>query len=219
MRVLVLFSLLGATACDGGPDLGAAAEPWCAGLYAAHVVARPVTLVCVAPECLAQAADGAGPQTLSLSVDRGFTNQVSYQTSPSLSRSKNDITRAVQSAIGFTLSASVDLVASSAVLVPTGAYYRLEAYPEYQVLDWDLRADACSVYPDTLLTRGSVYRPVGIHFRVMVLVSGAWNALAPPSPNEVGRAPWGPAGGQTGADPPPGDAGAPPGDAGAPDAH
>jgi hypothetical protein len=83
----------------------------------------------------------------------------------------------------------VNLVATTTVLVPTGAYYRIEAYPEYEVTTWELRADACSFLPDTLISTGYVYRPTGVHFRVLVFVSGAWNALVPPTPAELTQPP------------------------------
>ena len=38
---------------------------------------------------------------------------------------------------------------------------------------------------DAFVTSGSVFRPVGIYFRVMVFVGGAWNALTPPSPSQI----------------------------------
>jgi hypothetical protein len=155
-----------------------------------HVVAEASSVTCVAADCLAQAAEGWGPQTLSLSIDHGFSPQVSYTDLPSLSKSKNDITRTVQHAVGFSVTQSVDLIATSLVQVPTDAYYRLEAYPSYQVVRWDLRADACAFRPDALLTSGAAYRPIGIDFRVMVFVSGAWNALRPPGPTELPYAPW-----------------------------
>jgi hypothetical protein len=185
-----------APAPDPGPSdaIGAAREAYCSGLYVTHVVRRAGTIFYVSPETLATAADGWGPQTLSLSVDQGFDSQLTYADTPSLSKNKNNLTKTVQQAVGFSLTHTVDLTAISAVLVPTDAYYRLEAYPEYQVIDWELHADACSIMPDTLITTGTVYRPVGIHFRVLVYVGGEWNALTPPTPAEqMVSPPWAPA--------------------------
>jgi len=170
---------------DPGSSEGTAAEAYCGGLYVARVARRAGTVSYVSPESLATAADGWGPQTLSLSVDQGFQSELTYADTPSLAKTKNSLTRTIQQAVGSGLTTTVNLTAASAVLVPTDAYYRLEAYPEYQVIDWELRADACSLLPDTLITTGSVYRPVGVHFRVLDFVGGAWNALAPPSAAEL----------------------------------
>lgn len=185
------LALLGLSACSA-PEPGSAAQPFCSGIYVDHVVAEPATVAFVSPDCLVQAAEGWGPQTLGLSIEHDFSPQLSYTDIPSLSKSKNDITRTVQRAVGFSVTQSIDLDATSLVQVPTDAYYRLEAYPTYQVVRWDLRADACGFSPDALLTSGAAYRPVGIDFRVMAHVSGAWNALRPPGPTELPRAPWSP---------------------------
>jgi hypothetical protein len=181
-----LFLGLGVAACSaGGPSLGVAEEAYCRGYYVDHVVARDGTAFFISPDFLAQATEAWGPQTLSLSVERDFSPEVSYQESPSLERERDKVTRSLQAALSFSLSTSVGLVASTAVLVPTDAYYRLEAYPEYQVVDFDVRQDPCGPMGDVLLTTGSVYRPIGIYFRIMVYVGGAWNALTPASPSQI----------------------------------
>jgi hypothetical protein len=192
-RAVILGSIvslcLGCSAPEG--EVGAAAQAYCGGLYATHVVRRDGTIFFISPDTLATATDGCGPQALSLSDSQSVSPQITWQQSPSLSKSKNDITRTVQQAVGFSLTVSVTLTASTLVLVPADAYYRLEAYPEYEVTDYELRADGCGYQPDTPITSGSVYRPVGVHFRVLELIGAAWNALGPTSPSErIAPPPW-----------------------------
>lgn len=184
-----LFALAYA-ACSqaGAPGESAveeAQEAYCRGYYVNDVVARGGTVLFISPDHLAQATEGWGPQALSLTVEHDFSNEVSYQESPSISRERDKITRSLQAALTFSLNTETDLSASNTVLVPTDAYYRLEAYPEYQVVDFDVRVDPCGPVGDTLFTNGSVYRPIGIYFRVMVYVGGEWNALTPASPSEI----------------------------------
>jgi hypothetical protein len=177
-------------------SVGVAREAWCQGYVVENVVAQAGVVPSISPSDLADAADAWGPQLLSLSVDQGYSPQVSYQESPSRSLDDGKITTSLQKALSFSLTTSVDLVAETSVAVPTGAYYRVEAYPEYQVVNFDVEADPCGPSPGGLVTTGAVNRPVGVYFQVMDFIGGAWNALSPPSP----------------ADPPAGDAGA--GDAG-----
>jgi hypothetical protein len=181
---LLLALGLGGCSADGR-NLGVAEQAYCRGFYVNHVVARDGTAFFISPDYLAQATEAWGPQTLSLSIERDFSTQVSYQESPSVSRERDKVTRSLQAALNFSLDAETDLVATTAVLVPTDAYYRLEAYPEYQVVDFDVRQDPCGPMGDVLLTTGSVYRPIGIYFRVMIYVGGEWNALTPPSPSQI----------------------------------
>lgn len=191
--------------------MGEAEQPYCAGLVAVRAAAGTSTVCYVWPDALIAATDGWGPQALSLSVDRGFAPQIAYERAPSLSLQRDDITRSIQTAVGFSVTENVNLVATTTVLVPTEAYYRVEAYPEYQVTGWELRADACGFQPETLLATGFAYRPTGVHFRVLVQVGGAWNALRPPTPAELSLAPpWSPGGHGTP------DGGVPQGDGGTP---
>jgi hypothetical protein len=170
---------------EGPPGAGVAREAWCQGYYVDNVVAQNSTVCWVSPGDLAGAADGWGPQILTLSVDQGFSPQVSYQESPSVSFDQSKVTKALQKSLSFSLTQSVNITADTGVAVPTGAYYRVEAYPEYQPFTFDVNVDPCGPTPDAFVTSGSAYRPVGIYFKVMDFVGGAWNALAPPSPIEV----------------------------------
>jgi hypothetical protein len=179
---LVLGAACGAPRTEDQAPLGTAAEAWCSGLYVDHLSAQAGSVLLVTPDQLATATEGWGPMSLSLTVDQGFSPQVSYQSSPSLQREQDKLTATLQTAVGFSLTTSTNLTASTTVLVPTDAYYRLEAYPEYQVLDFDVRSDACGPMPDELVSHGTVRRPVSIYFRVMVFVGGEWNALHPPDP-------------------------------------
>lgn len=201
----LLLVLLGA-ACDGGEaaeptaggGIGTAVERWCTGYYVTNVVARDGVVFFVSPEHLMQTTEGWGPQALSLNVDRGYSPQVSYEQSPSVSLDRNMVTKSLQASLGFSLAESINLDASTVVLVPTGAYYRIEAYPEYQVINWDLLVASCGPTFDRVLTTGTVYRPVGVYFRVMVHVGGEWNALRHASSSQLPGE--GPPGADVGAD-------------------
>jgi hypothetical protein len=189
MTLLTACSVPDASGSALDETVGATRQPLCAGPYVIRAAAVTTTACYIWPDALAAATDGWGPQALSLSVDRGFAPQITYERGPSLSLQTDDVTRSIQAAMGFSVTESVNLVATTTVLVPTEAYCRIEAYPEYQVTGWELRVDACSQTPDTLIAKGYVYRPTGVHFRVLVLVGGEWNALRPPTPMELALAP------------------------------
>lgn len=178
-----LFVTLACAAC--GESVGVAEDAYCRGYYVTRVAARDGVVFFVSPDHLLQSTEGWGPQTLALSIEKDVAVEISFENAPSVSRERNKITQSVQASIGFSLTHEIDLIASNAVLVPTDAYYRVEAYPQYQVVDFDLRREACGPMVDALLTRGSVYRPIGVYFRTMIFVGGAWNALAPPSPSQI----------------------------------
>lgn len=194
MRSPLLTALVAASlVCCSPPEEvaspGEAREAWCSGLYVTSKPAESGSVFYVSPETLAAAADGWGPQALAVSVDQGFATEVDYVVTPSVQKTKDEITKAVSKTLELDLVETVNLVASTSVLVPTGAYYRVEAYPEYQVQRWELRSDLCWGMPDWRVTSGAVYRPVGIHFRVLVHAGGEWNAVAPRSPSELLVAP------------------------------
>lgn len=172
-------------ACSAPRRLGTAQEAWCQGYVVQNVVAQAGSVCFVNPSALAVATEGWGPQLLSLTVDQGFSPQVSYETEPSVSIDQDKVTTSLQKELEFSLTASVNLQAETTVAVPTDAYYRVEAYPEYQVLTFDVMVDPCGPTPGSFLTSGSVDRPIGVYFRVMDYVGGAWNALSPPSPSAI----------------------------------
>src|SRR5262245_21233176 len=96
-----LSVLLSCAACAAPePDPGAAEQGLCHGFYIDHVVARDDLVFFVSPAHLAMATDVEGPQTMSLSVDQGFSPSVSYEESPEISLDKNKVTRSLQATVG-----------------------------------------------------------------------------------------------------------------------
>lgn len=120
-----------------------------------------------------QFAEGCGPQTLNIAVSAGVTPVVT--TSTTTATSVNDST--VSEAVGFNLSKSTLLVAGSSILVPTAAYARVEAYPAFERITWDIVGTSGGYSVPgvpVLLGTGAVDKPVGVYFKVIrVLDCGA----------------------------------------------
>jgi hypothetical protein len=118
------------------------------------------------PLHLLQFAEGCGPQTLNLAVSTSVTPIVS--TSTSTTTVVNDAT--VSSAVGFSSSQSTLLAASANVPVPTDSYARVEAYPAFERITWDVVGTPGGYnvpgFP-VLLGTGELDKPVGIYFKVI----------------------------------------------------
>jgi hypothetical protein len=164
--LVAAMTIAACSAPDG--DLGAAAEAQCGGLYVSDVTIHDGSVYFVSPASLLDAAEAWGPQTLQVTVDRLIGTQVSYLQQPSVQVQKDKLTRTLQEATGVTLLNDVELTASSSTVVPQGAFERLEAYPEFQRITWDLREAACGVFRDADVTPGTAYRPTGVYFRIVV---------------------------------------------------
>ncbi len=177
------------SACDGGvarERLGAAGQAVsCRGVYVEGVVARVGEVVIVSPGHLATSAEGWGPQLLSVSVNRAFSTEVVVQGSDTGSEDQDSVTKSLEETASNGVTATTELIAGTTVAVPSGAYYRVEAYPQYQVLDFAVRRGSCGPFPDVWLAAGVAYQPVGMYFRGLVFADDAWSPLDPPSPSEV----------------------------------
>jgi hypothetical protein len=156
---------------------GVGDEPWAEADQAiwgvpqiANVTRRPGTVGYADPEHLLDTAEGWGPQTLLLSVSRTVRAQVTMVQTPSVQMSKDKITRTLQQALGFSLSDEVEVAATSSTDVTEGWYERMEAYPTFQAITWDLMLDGLA--GAQRVASGTVYRPVGVFFRTVILVHG-----------------------------------------------
>ena len=193
--VLLAASMSG---CD--PDAGASAlsddesvEEADQALYGdyliANVVPREGTSYVISPTYLLDTSEAWGPQTLLLAVDRTLVAQVVLQRSPALQVEKKKLTKSLQRVLGMNLAEGFEVTASSSTVVDDGWYKRLEAYPSFQTITWDLYQDG--PFGASYVTSGTVYRPLGVYFRTVVLAQGpaknngytpSSTALPPPPP-------------------------------------
>lgn len=153
-----------------GEALGEAEEALCRGYVVANVVPREGSSYFISPHYLLDSAEAWGPQTLLLAVDRAVESRISIERSPSVQIEKKKLTKSLQDSLGYSLAKSLELTASSSTVVPEGAYRRLEAYPTFQRITWDLWQDACGPLGAAHLASGAVFRPFGVYFRVVELV-------------------------------------------------
>ena len=160
---------LSACAAPGDEDTATASQALCGDPYVTNVSVRPGSVYNMSPDSLLNAAEAWGPQTLLLSVDRRLGSTFTMLRQPSVQIAKDQITKGIQETTGINLIHDIELTASSSTEVPPGSYERLEAYPEYQVITWDLRQSGCGFARDTYLTSGAVYRPMGVYFRIVVM--------------------------------------------------
>lgn len=171
--------VLVASAAGCAPDaptfeeaVGEAAQALCRGYVVANVVPREGSVYFISPHYLIDSTEAWGPQTLLLAVDRQVTPQLSIQRSPTVQIEKKKLTKSLQDTLGYSLSETLELTASSSVVVAEGSYRRLEAYPTFQMVTWDLWQDACPPWGPAKLASGAVYRPFGVYFRIVDVVRG-----------------------------------------------
>jgi hypothetical protein len=167
MLLAVLPLLTACAALDEDAEIGTAPQAMCAGAYLANIVYQPNPACAISPDLLLDSTEGLGPLTLLLSVNRHFGPRIQYQSEPSVTIDKGKVQKTLQEVTGVSFNHEYDLVASSSHEVAKGEYERLEAYPTFQVITWELRQDACAFAPDELITRGAIYKPLGVYFRIV----------------------------------------------------
>jgi hypothetical protein len=145
----------------GGPgdprDLGTAQDAYCTNHTITNVVVLPGTYHWEDPLHLLDSAEGFGPRTLSLTISDSISPSASESSSYTPTNSE------ISSSVGYDISASFSIDASSAILVPYGAYARIEAFATFQVTTWDIVGTNCFGAPD--FGTGVSYKPVGIYFK------------------------------------------------------
>ncbi|MDI1476510.1 hypothetical protein [Polyangium sp. y55x31] len=140
---------------EGDADVAEAMGEICRGrILIEDVTFLPETIHWEDPAHLLSASEGAGPRNLSLSIASSVTAEVSVTIAKTPADS--DISKAV----GFNVSEQFTLEANSTILVPAFGYARLEAYPLYQPIVWNI---VCGRHGLTFGS-GIVYKPIGVYF-------------------------------------------------------
>lgn len=185
--VLAAFLLTASVAgCDpGAPSEGEPVETGeqalCNGYVVTNLVARQGSVPIDAPQYLLDSTEAWGPQTLLLSVDRHVAPQITIASQPGVQIQKEKLTKSLQHTVGFSLTHELEVTASSSTVVEEGTYARMEAYPSFQVITWDLWLDACGAFGGARIGSGAVYRPMGVYFKVVVLARSQRRPKGSPS--------------------------------------
>jgi hypothetical protein len=168
--LLVMMLAVSATACSGthgeagtnaedsreSRGLGSTQEASCTGHTIVNVVTAPGTYHWEDPLHLLNSVEGFGPLTIRLPI--------SANLSPfSESRIHTPTDSEVSSSVGFDITASFSVNASTTVRVPFEDYARVEAYATYQMTTWDILGDSAIDAVDT--GTGVSYKPVGVYFK------------------------------------------------------
>lgn len=167
----------GAAGCDpGAPSegepLGEADEALCSGYVVANTMVRAGTIHFETPKYLIDTVEAWGPHTLLLAIDQNIGVELEVQHAPGVQITKEKLTKTLQQSIGFSLSRNFEVTASASTVVDEGWYKRLEAYPAFQAITWELWQDACGPFGAARLATGTVYRPKGVYFRSVILARG-----------------------------------------------
>lgn len=139
-------------------EVAEAGEAICGGRIIKNVAALPGTFHWENPAHLLGASEGGGPRDLYVSVSTSVTAEVSVTGTAKPKDSD------LSASLGFNVSKEFSLEASSSILVPAFGYARLEAYPLYKRIGWDIVLDKCGRGVDVVLGSGIVYKPIGVYF-------------------------------------------------------
>lgn len=137
--------------------LGTAQDAYCTSHVIANVAVLPGTYHWEDPVHLLDSTEGFGPRTLSMTISDSISPSASESSTYMPTNSE------ISSSVGYDISASFSIDASSSVLVPFGAYARLEAFATFQVTTWDIVGTNCFGAPDS--GTGVSYKPVGVYFK------------------------------------------------------
>jgi hypothetical protein len=195
-RIVTTAALLVLTGCsvaapsgadDEAEDLGLAteAEAQCGGYFVANVNAGGESVYYLTPQFLVDSSEGWGPQTLQIAIDRHFAPQFFFSAQPGVELQRDKVTKTLQNTAGYSITTDTELTASSAHEVLPGAYERLEAYPTFQSIAFDVYVAACGPFGARYVARGLCLKPRGVFFRVVTYVDPPHDAAAtapPPAP-------------------------------------
>jgi uncharacterized membrane protein YgcG len=170
-RLLAALLVFHAAACSdsrdeartqaGGPNdphvLGTAQDAYCTNHTITNVVILPGTYHWEDPLHLIDSAEGFGPRSLNLTISDSISPSASESSSYTPTNSE------ISSSVGYDISASFSIEAASSILVPFGAYARLEAFATFQMTTWDIVGTNCFGAPD--IGTGVSYKPVGVYFK------------------------------------------------------
>jgi hypothetical protein len=170
-RSLIALLVLHAAACSDSRDeagtkpgetndprgLGTAQDAYCTNHAITNVVVLPGTYHWEDPLHLLNSTEGFGPRSLNLTITDSISPSASESSSYTPTSSE------ISSSVGYDISASFSIEAASSILVPFGAYARLEAYATFQMTTWDIVGTNCFGAPDA--GTGVSYKPVGVYFK------------------------------------------------------
>jgi hypothetical protein len=150
---MLLALAIAGCSVERGEALGRAPLALAPGFFIGNVLVEPATYHTNSPANLLASAEGAGPRTLNVAVSTSVSPEVSY--TGTRTPSHEDISKA----LGFSLTQTYLLSADSAVLIPVNAYARVEAYPAFQRVTWQVLGPDATVWGS-----GTAMKPVGIFF-------------------------------------------------------
>jgi hypothetical protein len=138
-------------------DLGTTQEAYCTGHSIVNVVIAPGTYHWEDPAHLLNSAEGFGPRTMSISI----SDSISPSSSESSTYTPTD--SEISSSVGYDVTATFAIDASTTVIVPFGAYARILAYATFEMTTWDIIGTNCFGAVDA--GTGVSYKPVGVYFK------------------------------------------------------
>jgi hypothetical protein len=138
---------------DGRAAVGSAVEAFDAAYGIINVAIDPHSYHFAIPSELLVSTEGCGPRSLSLAVLTGVSPHISFVGTHTPSHGE------ISRALGWDVAKSVELTASTIVLIPVEAYARLDAYTTYQKTTWTMVG-----LGNVVLGLGATYRPIGVFF-------------------------------------------------------
>ena len=145
------------TKANDGRGLGETQEAYCASHSIVNVLVAPGTYHWEDSAHLLNSAEGFGPRTIGISVSDSISPSASESSTYTPSDSE------ISSSVGYDISASFAIDASTTVFVPFGAYARIQAYATFEMTTWDIIGTNCIGAADT--GTGVSYKPVGVYFK------------------------------------------------------
>jgi hypothetical protein len=139
-----------------GRGLGATQEAYCASHSIINVVVAPGTYHWEDPVHLLNSAEGFGPRTLSITVSDSISPSASESSTYTPSNSE------ISTSVGYDISATFAIDASTSVFVPYGGYARIQAFATYLMTTWDIVGTNCVGAVDG--GTGVSFKPVGVYF-------------------------------------------------------
>lgn len=142
----------------GAPGgLGTTQQAYCVNHSIVNVVIAPGTYHWEDPAHLLNSAEGFGPRSLSVSIAASISPSSSSSSTYSPSNSE------ISTSVGYDVTATSSLDASTTVLVPFGGYARVDAFATFQKTTWDVVGTNCFGGSDNGV--GVSYKPVGVYFK------------------------------------------------------
>lgn len=145
------------TKVDDRRDLGTAQEAYCASHSIVNVQIAPGTYHWEDPVHLLNSAEGFGPRNISITVSTSISPSASESSTYTPTNSE------ISTSVGYDLSATFAIDASTSVFVPYGAYARIQAYATFQMTTWDIIGTNCVGAVDA--GTGVSFKPVGVYFK------------------------------------------------------